>query len=260
MKTLYARTMWLRNCGRFTHISSDFGSQYHTHTFVTSEALYASLTREVTWRHQNRFIDLKDDAKKANSVDYFRCDYDILQKPVWFTPGIFVDEHGKPISKKHGVVDTNDFNVIDEGHPGTGGSGRPPYVPTYGQIESVLPDHLLMTCAFSPNRAEVDSFKVDQTFLMGKKRTMFQIMSLSPVIDGEWKNGKCQTDWLELPPNYGTFFQRFEIFAATMRYIILRGATRDEVDYVEFCFSSHNLRLPSFYLGRLPLATPSTSG
>lgn len=260
MKTLYARAIWLRNCGRFTHVSSDFGSQYHTHTFVTSEALYASLTREATWRHRGRFIDLEEDARKAISTDYFQCDYDVAEKPVWFTPGLFVDGQGQPLSKQRGVADTNDFNVIDEGHPGTGGSGRPPYVPTYGRIESILPGHLLLAYAFSPMCAEVDWFRVNQTFLMGKKRTMFQIVNLSSVVEGTWERGDCRTGWLELPPNYGARFQRFEILAATMRYIILRGMTRDEVGHVEFSFPDDSLRLPGFYLERIPLNLASTSG
>ncbi|MBN1921517.1 MAG: hypothetical protein JW892_09745 [Anaerolineae bacterium] len=259
MKTLYARAIWLRNCGRFTHVSSDFGSQYRTHTFITSEALYASLTREVTWRHRGRFIDLEEDALKATGADYFVCDYDVAKKPLWFTPGLFVDRQGQPLAKQRGVADTNDFNVIDEGHPGTGGSGRPSYVPTYGRIEGILPDHLLLINAFSPSRAEVECFKVDQTFLMGKKRTMFQIVNLSAMVEGTWEQGECRTGWLELPPNYGTRFQRFEILAATMRYIILRGMTRDKVRYVEFSFPDGGLRLPDFYLEGIPMKVASTS-
>ena len=250
---LYARTLMLRNCGRFTHISSDFGSQYHTHTFATSEALYASLTREMTWRHESRFVDLEEDAKKATSTDYFVCDYDVRAKPVWFTPGVFVDEQLHPLAKERGVVDRNDFNVVDEGHPGTGGGSRPYYVPTYGRIESVLPDHRVLTCALSPHRDELEWFTASQTFILGKKRTMFQITRLSPVVDEIWKQGRCVTGWLELPPNYGDHFQSFEVLAATMRYIVLRGTTRQEVDYVEFSFPDGNFSLPDFYLKQTPI-------
>ena len=83
---LYAKSLWLRNCGRFTHVSSDFGAQYHTHVFATSEALYAALTRSVTWRHEDKFIDLKADALKP-TTNYFFCDYDVEAKPIWFTAG-----------------------------------------------------------------------------------------------------------------------------------------------------------------------------
>src|SRR6266498_5284107 len=129
---LYARALLLRNCGRFTHVSSDFGSQYHTHTFVTSEALYASLTREVTWRHETRFVDLETDAEKSGRNDYFLCDYDVAAKPLWFTAGLFVDNNLRMVPKRAmsrrsqaggepPVVDTTNFNVVDEDYPSTGG-------------------------------------------------------------------------------------------------------------------------------------------
>src|SRR5215213_4598160 len=150
---LYARALLLRNCGRFTHVSSDFGSQYRTHAFASSEALYASLTRGVTWCHANRLVDLKEDAKKSASDDYFFCDYDVKAKPVWFTPGVFVDRALHLLAKQRAVVDRNDFNVVDEGYPSTGGGGRAYFVPTYGRIESVLPDHWLLACALSPRKS-----------------------------------------------------------------------------------------------------------
>jgi len=256
--TLYARAVWLRNCGRFTHVSSDFGSQYHTHTFVTSEALYASLTREVAWRHTSRFIDLEEDAGKAVSGDYFVCDYDVQAKPIWFMPGVFVDEQLQPLPKERRVVDKNDFNVIDEGHPGTGrrvdGTERRFFCPTYGRIESVLPDHRLLTYAISPRRDELGWFSVDQVFLMSKKRTMFQIVELSAVVEGVWRNGACDSGWwLELPPNDSTRFQSFMVLAATMRYLILQGVIREEVKYLEFLFPDATLRLPDFYLEQIPI-------
>jgi hypothetical protein len=249
MKTLYARAIWLRNCGRFTHVSSDFGSQYHTHTFVTSEALYASLTREATWRHRGRFIDLEEDARKAISTDYFLCDYDVAKKPVWFTPGLFVDAQGEPLAKQRGIADKNDFNVISEGHPGT---SHPYFVPTYGRIEGILPDQRLLAYAFSPDRAEVEWFRVNQTFLMGKKRAMFQVIELSDMVEGRWNEGCCITGWLELPPHYGGRFQSFAILAATMRYLIVQGMTKETVKYVEFSLPGAVLCLPDFYLECVP--------
>jgi len=250
---LYARALQLRNCGRFTHVSSDFGSQYHTHTFVTSEALYASLTRGVTWRHKSRFVDLEEDAMKAASDNYFFCDYDVQAKPLWFTPGVFVDKQRHPLVKERGVVDRNDFNVVDEDYPGTGGGGRAYYVPTYGRIEGILPDHRLLAYAISPCREELAWFTLGQIFLMGKKRTMFQTTELSAIVEGIWKYGHCSTGWLQLPPDYGTGFQSFMVLAATMRYVILSGTTREEVKYQEFAFGDAVVRLPQFYLQRMPI-------
>ena len=256
---LYARALLLRNCGRFTHMSSDFGSQYHTHTFVTSEALYASLTREVTWRHSGRFIDLEEDAKKSTSEDYFFCDYNISQKPIWFIPGLFVDKQLRPLSKQRGVVDKTDFNVVDEGYPGTGGSGRAHYVPTYGRIESVLPIHWLLTCAFSPNRAELEGFAVGQTFMLGKKRTMMQMVGLSEVILGQPTEGACTTPYLQIPVILINRYSWYEILAATARYLLVRGQLRTPLSYWELrgmfvAGVELTVSLPDFYVkGKLPV-------
>lgn len=258
MQTLYARAIWLRNCGRFSHVSSDFGSQYHTHTFVTSEALYASLTRGATWRHKGRFVDLEEDARKSIDANYFVCDYDVARKPIWFTPGLFVDTEDKPLTKQRGVVDKNDFNVVSEGYPSTGGDGRPPYVPSYGRMESILPNHRLLSYAFSPKREEVDWFRTSQTFLMGKKRAMVQVMNLSPIVEGKWCRGHCATGWLQLPPRFGSRFASFEILAATMRYVIMRGTTLEESRYVEFSAHDSTVCLPEFYLELTPIYQSTT--
>lgn len=249
---LFARALTLRNCGRFTHISSDYGSQYHTHTFVTSEALYASLTRGVTWRHASRFINLEEDSEKSIRDDYFLCDYDVQAKPIWFMPGVFVDEQLQPLRKERSVIDKNDFNVVDEEYPSTGGDGRPYYVPTYGRIESILPDHRLLIYALSPDREELEWFTTDQIFLMGKKRTMFQIINLYEITGEIKQHGKCHTWWLELPSDFSTRFQSFEILGATLRYIILRGTTQPEMNYSMFTFAETSICLPDFYVERIP--------
>lgn len=253
---LYARASLLRNCGRFTHVSSDFGSQYHTHTFITSEALYASLTREVTWRHQSRFfVDLEEDAKKSASDDYFFCDYDVKAKPLWFTPGVFVDKKFRLLPKQHGVVDKSDFNVVDEDYPGTGGGGRAYYVPTYGRIESVLPDHRLFTCALSPHRQALEGFTVGQTFLMGKKRTMFQLIDISDVTElhevrEDVAIDECQPVQVKLE-EVG-HFREYEILAGTARYLLVRGRTAEAPLVVVASFVGEKLTirrvLPAFWV------------
>lgn len=185
---IYARRIILRNCGRFSVIASDFGSDYRTHTHVTGEALYASLTRGATW--QPRPITIKRD-----EYDFER-DYDVAEMPIWFTPGVFLtNEDGYRLPEC--ALDTNYFNAIHEAHPSTSGgfkfdrktdrlkpSSRPSHVPTYGMWQAVLPDRRLHTLAFSPERELLDRFTSDQTFLLGKKRTMFQIVDLSSITTG----------------------------------------------------------------------------
>jgi len=251
---LYARAITLRNCGRFTVIASDFGSDYRTHTHVTSEALYASLTRGATW--QPRLINLKDDPED------FTLAYDVAAMPIWFLPGIFVSDGSPRLPDAY--LDTTAFNVVHEFYPSTSkayvlkkGSleekeNRPYHVPTYGTIQAVKPDGRLITYAFSPRRALLEHFVPEQSFLLGKKRTMFQIVALSGIAEGKWLQGTCTTGWLELSPQYGGRFQRFEVLAGTLRYLILRGVTRERVNYVEFLFPDTSLCLPDFYSEQIP--------
>lgn len=252
---LCARAFLLRNCGRFTVVASDFGSDYRTHTHVTSEALYASLTRGATWRPHT--INLKDDS------DSFTDAYDVAAMPLWFTPGLFFADGSYYLSDHH--LDTASFNVIHELYPSTSTSytlkqgkleahNRPAHVPSYGTIEAVLPDHRLIAYAFAADPQLLTGFVEQQTFFMGKKRTMFQILELSPVVEGVKKQGSCTTGWLELPPTHGGHFQSFEVAAATVRYLIIRGTTRDEGRYVEFALGEEPLCLPDFYLEHLPIA------
>jgi hypothetical protein len=258
MIILYARALLLRNCGRFTHVSSDFGSQYHTHAFVTSEALYAGLTRGITWRHTSKFVDLKLDAKKSLSKDYFLCDYDVKSKPLWFIPGLFVDRNLEPLPKKHGVVDKTNFNVVDEDYPSTGGTrvdgkSRGYYCPTYGRIESILPNHWIFTWALSSQSEELDWFRLNQTFTLGKKRTMVQIIQLSQVVLGEYIEGICTTPYIQVSPTQVQNFARFEILAATARYVLVSGQLRDAEPYWKFDGLSINgsgcpFSVPEFYL------------
>ncbi|MBL7183015.1 MAG: hypothetical protein ISS50_01040 [Anaerolineae bacterium] len=256
---LYARAITLRNCGRFTHISSDFGADYRTHTHVTSQALYASLTHETT-RRRLRFVDLEND------VYDFSADYDVNSMPVWFLPGIFVDKEGGQLAPER--LDTSYFNVISSVYPSTSqsfsfkkgelkASKRSHRVPTFGSIQAVLPDNLLITVGFSPNESLLTAFVPDQIFLLGKKRTMFQITALSDVVKGEVREGQCTTGYLQLSPNSSTRFQSFEVLAATIRYVILQGTTREEVEYLEFPFLDGDLCLPDFYLEQTPVGDSS---
>ena len=125
---LYARAITLRNCGRFTVVASDFGSDYRTHTHVTSEALYASLTRGATWKPH--IIDLKNDAYAFTET------YDVPKMPIWFLPGLFLDESGYLLSDEH--LDASAFNVVNEFYPSTSKC----YVLKRGNLEELSLIHI----------------------------------------------------------------------------------------------------------------------
>ena len=234
----FVRMILLRNCGRFLNLASDFGSNYKTHNFVSSEALYAGLTREQT-RIQPKFIDLQNDRYDFTNT------FDIKKIPIWFTPGVFVDRNNfeKLLKKSRKNSDTNQFNVLDEDYPKTGANRdyqkeerfyrgkRPHYCPTYGSIESILPGQLMRTFAISKNKSLMDNYYTNQVFLLGKKRTMFQIMKLSEIVETELikKGGDVihtQIEFDELKK-----FSSSTICAATNRYFLVTGNYADSILY-----------------------------
>lgn len=254
---LYARAITLRNCGRFTVVASDFGSDYRTHTHVTSEALYASLTRGVTWRPP--LIDLNNDP------DTFTLAYDVAQMPIWFLPGIFVAEGSHRLPDAH--LDTTAFNVVHEFYPSTSRSygfkkgrleekDRPYHVPTYGTIQAVKPDRRLVTYAFSPRRELLEGFAESQTFILGKKRTMFQIVGLSEIGEGQREVGACATPFLQVAVGDLQHFASYVILASTMRYLLVRGEMRASEPYWRFSFDDYlTICVPEWYLHLSPLWT-----
>ncbi len=264
--TFYARAITLRNCGRFTMIASDFGADYRTHTHVTSEALYAGLSRGVTWRAGGAvagqtvypLINVK-----ADRYD-FKADYDWSAWPLWFTPGLFGSEGNARLPDSD--LDAGYFNVVQEFYPTTSGkygfkqeelvrSDRPAHVPTYGMWQSILPDRRVMTFGLSQDPALLEAFVVGQTFLVGKKRTMMQVVELSEVVMGKEATGTCQTGYLQLRPDEMRYFTAFEVLVGTMRYLIARGITQADTHYFEFGLSVPGLdiplALPDFYVEKI---------
>lgn len=243
---LYARKIVLRNCGRFTVIQSDFGADYRTHTHVTSEALYASLTRGLTWQPIPVII--------SNDIYDFAHHYDVAARPIWFTPGIFLNQSNKH-QLEHDAFDTTYFNVLHEVYPTTSKSygldksgelkqqSRPHHTPTYGTWQGIKPDHRLVTYAFSPDQALLEEFVVNQTFLLGKKRTMVQITHMEKIVEGTNQSGSCLTPFLQVPTDGVSLFQSFQILAGTMRYLVMRGMTQSETKHVQF---GDKLAIPNF--------------
>lgn len=250
---LYARRLTLRTCGRFTVVASDFGADYRTHTHVTGEALYASLTRGVTWNPRPILVS-------EDSYDFCR-DYAVSERPLWFTPGLFRNEHGG-YRLTANDLDSTSFNSVHESYPSTSGGyvfdhhtshiravARPGHVPTYGTWQTVLPDRRFTTVAFSRRRELLDYYEVGQTFLLGKKRTMVQVVGLSNTCKGEEKEGTCETPFIQLPPDGVTRFASFEVAALTLRYIIVRGRAREPGMFWQFHTEPGvSVCLPQFYV------------
>lgn len=267
--TLYARAIMLRNCGRFTMIASDFGGDYRTQTHVTSQALYASLTRGATWCAGSTVEGHPVyPAIRVRKDRYdFAVDYDLNALPIWFTPGLFVNRNGNDLSDQ--ALDAGYFNVVHECYPSTSkqfkfnnkgqlkSTNRPSQVPTYGTWQGILPDQRLRTIALAFEPRLLKRFEAGQTYLLGKKRTMMQITEISKIIKGEEEYGTCQAIPLQLSPNEVTLFRNFRIIAATMRYLILEGKTRDKEKYIKFNFETmHSIdkcSIPQFYIGKTPL-------
>lgn len=234
---LYARWLTLRNCGRFLHVASDFGSNYHTHPFLSQEMLYAGLTREQT-REPRRFADAFSD------YDFYR-DFRVNELPLWFSVGILVDRTGERLSKSRQVADVNQFNSIRESTPTTKLRGP---VPTYGSIESILPDNQFKTLAISPDKELLLAFMSGQVFWMGKKRTMFQVTDEpGQIVQGKQQRGDCSTPFLQVKPADSTRFVRMEVIAGMQRYVVMRGEVKDCDSYL-FDFGDKGIGVPCFSL------------
>jgi hypothetical protein len=214
---LYARTITLRNCGRFLHVLSDFGSNYQTHAFLSSEMLHAGLGRERT-RRPRVF------AAAMGQYDFF-SDFVVRKWPVWFTPAMMIDSSGKPLAKSRRDADIHTFNSLKEGVPGIQDNDK---FPKFGTMETILPGRRFRTMAVSPEKGLLEQFEVGQVFWMGKKRTMFQVNEggLSSITEGMAMEKAWQTPFIQVSMNDSTLFTSFEIMAATQRYMLMRGQTK----------------------------------
>jgi hypothetical protein len=236
---LYARWLTLRNCGRFLHVASDFGSNYRTHPFLSQEMLYAGLTRERT-RRPRQFADA------FSNYDFYR-DFRVKDLPLWFSVGILVDRTDAPLPKSRQVSDVNQFNSIRESTPSTNLDGP---VPTYGSIESILPGNRFKTLAVSPTMEHLLAFKSGQVFWMGKKRTMFQVTDdLGEIVPGKQEHGNCPTPSIQVNSVDSVRFARMEIIAGTQRYVVVRGEVKD-TDFYHFDFPLESVGVPQFSLKR----------
>lgn len=239
---LYARQITLRNCGRFMHVASDFGSNYQTHPFLSQEMLYAGLTRERS-RVPRAF------STAMEGYDFHR-DFRVAELPLWFSVGILVDRQGRPLPKARGVADINLFNSLSEGMPGIQSDDR---FPKYGSMEAILPDNRFIVLAVSPRPEHLAAFVQGQVYWMGKKRTMFQLCELTEVVRGQKHHGDCQSCFVQIVPDDTPRFRRLQAIAGTQRYIVVCGEVAN-TDFMRFEFqrgnSGHQVEVPWFVLER----------
>ncbi len=214
---LYARAITLRNCGRFMHVSSDFGSNYQTHAFLSGEMLHAGLGRERTRRPREYSAAMRD-------YDFW-ADFAVHEWPVWFTPAMLVNETGQVIPKSRRDADIHTFNSLKDGVPGIQDDDR---FPKFGTMETILPGRLFRTLAISPKESLLKHLEVGQIFWMGKKRTMFQIVhnGLSEITNATPQEQTWQTPFVQVHTTDASMFDSFEIIAATQRYMVMRGRTK----------------------------------
>jgi hypothetical protein len=230
---LYGRRLLLRNCGRFLHVAGDFGSNYSTHPYLSSEMLYAGLTRELARRPRSF-------AGKMLGYDFFG-DFDVASRPVWFTPGILLNEHTmEAAGRNRNLLDAHLFNSTLEERPGIQDNNR---LPKYGSMETVLPGKTFGTLALSPDRGMLEDCQKSQIFWMGKKRTMFQIESLGEITAAEPGDGRCSTEYVQVASESIGAFDAYSVLGASQRYLVVRG----EGAFEHLRFSSQDLRcVPKF--------------
>lgn len=250
-KKVYGRAIIIKNCGRFLNISSDFGSEYKTHPFLTEQMVYAGLTRENELIENNELL-----IEKGIVPD----DYDFnkryqIPNGRYFTCGYIID---KEKCKKKGKIelwnknrdnsDINDFNSIDETNAGVQDNKK---LPKYGNIEWILPNNYFLTFAFSTEKEYLNNYYKDQTFYMGKKRTMFQIEEMSEVVVGECKEREAE---LFLPIQVSNEeiekFNYYNILTLTQRYVLVKGKTK-EADIYKWKINFKGLdeiQLPGFFV------------
>jgi hypothetical protein len=226
--TLYGRRVLLRNCGRFLNLAGDFGSNYSTHPYLSSEMLYAGLTRELS-RRPRSFTE------KMSGYDFFR-DFDVASLPVWFTPGVLVDQGTRQATgRARNLLDTHLFNSTLEERPGIQDNDR---LPKYGSMETVLPGNLFSTLAISSSEDLLDAYVEGQVFWMGKKRTMFQIAELGEIATAELRDEHCITEYVQVTSQAVNTFEAYSVLGASQRYLVVSG----EGSFKHLSFSSSELR------------------
>jgi hypothetical protein len=230
---LYGRQILLRNCGRFLHVAGDFGSNYSTHPYLSSEMLHAGLTRELSRRPRSF-------AEKMSGYDFF-ADFDVAARPIWFTPAILIDGRtDRAAGRARDLLDTQLFNSTLEERPGIQDNNR---LPKYGSMETVLPGTLFRAVALSPSRELLKSYEVSQVFWMGKKRTMFQVTELGEAVAAESTYEECLTEYVQASSEVIRSFDAYSVLGASQRYLVVSG----EGNFEHLRFSSPELKsIPEF--------------
>lgn len=73
---------------------------------------------------------------------------------------------------------------------------------------------------------------------------MVQITAIANIVQGQLQDGAQMTPFLQVPPlDIVNHFQSFEILAGTMRYAIVRGISRPDMQHYHF---NDEISLPIF--------------
>ena len=220
---MYACAMLLRNCGRYTMVRSDFGSDYVTCRFLSEESMYAGMTREATRKFGRIEPKMENDFAEA---------YDIPSRPIWFTPGVFVHAESLEVDREVRVGQTM-YNVLDEAAPVT--NKNTVYdkkgdralkdrnnIATFGSIEAVLPDQRVFTIAVSPDKHLLSQYRFQDVFFMGKKRTMFELLEVSEVLPLE-ESEMEETVPVQMQMEQLAEYHAYTIHDVNARYFLVDG-------------------------------------
>jgi hypothetical protein len=114
----------------------------------------------------------------------------------------------------------------------------------------------MFTCAISAQLEELQQFREGQIFLLGKKRTMFQLVHCSET--QELRNIEQSDEIEEYAPIQVKLsemqnFREYQVLAATARYLFVRGRiVAERTEYVaDFFGLNRKCIMPDFWIERV---------
>jgi hypothetical protein len=237
---LYARPLLLRNESYFMHRRSDYGSQYETYPFLSTQMLQWGLGRlESFKRHlDDSYEDVqKEEIGEKEIKQHLREEWGQF----YATPALLVNQETLKPKEAAPETDTQKFNTKHEHDPQKDVSSG--VFPKYGRMNFIRPENHFFTVVASQKRSVLEQLETGTTFLMGKKRPMFKIAQTTPVQSLEQRNGPADTNiFLQVATGSGllTEFETYSVYDLSQRYQILRGTFNNSVQHLEFKLNGEN--------------------